>query len=41
VTSNPVVREARVGADGHVVAPTTPGIALPDFVYERRGAARS
>ncbi len=35
VTSNPVVREARVGADGLVRAPTAPGIAMPDFVYER------
>jgi len=35
VTSNPVVRESRVGADGLVHAPTEPGIALPDFVHER------
>src|SRR5579862_6080910 len=40
VTSNPAVREARVGADGLVRAPTAPGIALPDFVQESR-AARS
>ena len=36
VTSNPVVREPRVGANGLVEAPTTPGIALPDFVRDRR-----
>jgi len=30
VTSNPVEREPRVGPDGLVHAPTTPGIALPD-----------
>ncbi len=36
VTSNPVERETRVGSDGFVVAPETPGIALPDFVIERR-----
>ena len=41
VTSNPVVREPRVGPDGLVQAPTTPGIALPDFVQERRAASRS
>jgi L-alanine-DL-glutamate epimerase-like enolase superfamily enzyme len=38
VTSNPVVREARVGPDGMVQAPTTPGIALPAFVEEHRVA---
>jgi L-alanine-DL-glutamate epimerase-like enolase superfamily enzyme len=36
VTSNPVVRESRVGADGLVRAPTEPGIALPDVVHEAR-----
>jgi L-alanine-DL-glutamate epimerase-like enolase superfamily enzyme len=36
VTSNPVTREARVGADGLVRAPTEPGIALPLFVHELR-----
>ena len=36
VTSNPVKREPRVGPDGLVRAPTSPGIALPDFVLERR-----
>jgi L-alanine-DL-glutamate epimerase-like enolase superfamily enzyme len=36
VTSNPVIREARVGPDGLVRAPTEPGIALPSFVHERR-----
>lgn len=36
VTSNPVVREARVGADGMVLAPIGPGIALPRFVDEFR-----
>lgn len=41
VTSNPVVREARVGPDGLVQAPSTPGIALPDFVQERRATPRS
>jgi hypothetical protein len=41
VTSNPVVRESRVGPDGLVQAPTTPGIALPDFVQERRAGSRS
>jgi L-alanine-DL-glutamate epimerase-like enolase superfamily enzyme len=41
VTSNPVTREARVGPDGLVQAPTTPGIALPEFVHERRATARS
>jgi hypothetical protein len=41
VTSNPAVREPRVGPDGRVQAPTSPGIALPDFVHERRGATRS
>ena len=40
VTSNPAVRESRVGPDGLVHAPTTPGIALPDFVHERRDATR-
>ena len=39
VTSNPVVREPRVGADGLVHAPTEPGIALPDFVHEHRATA--
>jgi len=39
VTSNPVVREERVGADGLVHAPTAPGIALPDFVHELRTTA--
>jgi hypothetical protein len=34
VTSNPVTREARVGSDGLVHAPTEPGIALPDFARE-------
>ena len=36
VTSNPVVREPRVGPDGLVRAPTEPGIALPDMVHELR-----
>jgi hypothetical protein len=36
VTSNPVVRESRVGPDGLVQAPTEPGIALPHFVAEHR-----
>jgi len=36
VTSNPVIREARVGSDGLVRAPTEPGIALPSFVHEHR-----
>jgi L-alanine-DL-glutamate epimerase-like enolase superfamily enzyme len=36
VTSNPVAREPRVGPDGHVQAPTEPGIALPPFVAEHR-----
>ena len=31
VTSNPVVRESRVGPDGLVHAPTSPGIELPAF----------
>ena len=39
VTSNPVEREARVGPDGLVRAPETPGIALPEHVLERRAAA--
>jgi len=41
VTSNPVVREPRVMSDGTVRAPATPGIELPDFVYETRTAALS
>ena len=36
VTSNPATREARVGPDGLVHAPTEPGIALPGFVHELR-----
>jgi L-alanine-DL-glutamate epimerase-like enolase superfamily enzyme len=40
VKSNPVVRESRVGLDGLVHAPTEPGIALPAFVQEARGATR-
>ena len=36
ITSNPAVREARVGSDGMVHAPTEPGIALPSFVDEHR-----
>jgi len=36
VTSNPATREARVGADGHVKAPSLPGIALPDFIHDLR-----
>jgi L-alanine-DL-glutamate epimerase-like enolase superfamily enzyme len=40
VTSNPVIREARVGPDGLVRAPEGPGIALPDFIQERRVTAR-
>jgi L-alanine-DL-glutamate epimerase-like enolase superfamily enzyme len=39
VTSNPARREARVGSDGLVRAPTQPGIALPDFVQECRATA--
>ena len=39
VTSNPVVRESRVGPDGLVHAPTSPGIELPDFVREQRTPA--
>jgi L-alanine-DL-glutamate epimerase-like enolase superfamily enzyme len=38
VTSNPVVREDRVGPDGLVHAPSEPGIALPSFVNEVRHA---
>lgn len=38
VTSNPVVREPRVGPDGMVQAPSSPGIALPSFVHEYRAA---
>jgi L-alanine-DL-glutamate epimerase-like enolase superfamily enzyme len=38
VTSNPAHREPRVGPDGLVRAPTTPGIELPAFVHELRGA---
>jgi L-alanine-DL-glutamate epimerase-like enolase superfamily enzyme len=41
VTSNPVAREPRVGPDGLVHAPTTPGIALPDFVHEARAGAHA
>jgi L-alanine-DL-glutamate epimerase-like enolase superfamily enzyme len=41
VTSNPVTREPRVGPDGLVQAPATPGIALPDFVHDRRAASFS
>ena len=41
VTSNPVVREPRVGPDGHVQAPTEPGIALPRFVAEHRATSIS
>jgi L-alanine-DL-glutamate epimerase-like enolase superfamily enzyme len=41
VTSNPVAREPRVGADGLVRAPTEPGIALPDFVHESGRRRRS
>jgi hypothetical protein len=37
VTSNPAQREPRVGPDGLVHAPQSPGIALPEFVHERRG----
>jgi len=36
VTSNPATRESRVGPDGFVLAPTEPGIALPDFAHEYR-----
>ena len=39
VTSNPVVRESRVGPDGLVHAPTSPGIELPGFVREQRTPA--
>ena len=41
VTSNPAVREPRVGPDGLVHAPTTPGIALPDLVHEARPGAHA
>ncbi len=41
VTSNPVQRERRVGPDGLVRAPSTPGIALPEFVHERRAGVTS
>jgi len=41
VTSNPVAREPRVGPDGLVHAPTTPGIALPDLVHEARAGAHA
>ena len=41
VTSNPVTREARVGPDGLVHAPTEPGIALPSFVGEHRASSLS
>ena len=40
VTSNPAVREPRVGPDGVVRAPTNPGIALPDFVQELRSTKK-
>ena len=40
VTSNPAVREPRVGPDGHVSAPLGPGIALPEFIQELRVTAR-
>jgi hypothetical protein len=41
VTSNPVKRESRVGPDGLVHAPTTPGIELPAFVQELRTAQQA
>ena len=41
VTSNPVMRESRVGRDGLVHAPAEPGIALPDVVHEVRAGARA
>jgi L-alanine-DL-glutamate epimerase-like enolase superfamily enzyme len=41
VTSNPPTREARVGPDGYVRAPTEPGIALPSFVQEQRATSLS
>jgi hypothetical protein len=41
VTSNPVTREARVGPDGLVHAPTEPGIALPHIVHETRAGAHA
>jgi hypothetical protein len=41
VTSNPVEREPRVGPDGLVHAPTTPGIALPDLVNDARAGAHA
>ena len=37
----PGARENRVGPDGYVQAPTEPGIALPDFVRERRAGSPS
>lgn len=40
VTSNPVIRESRVGADGLVRAPPGPGLALPEFVQELRSTTR-
>ena len=39
VTSNPATREARVGPDGLVRAPTEPGIALPSFVHDQRATS--
>jgi L-alanine-DL-glutamate epimerase-like enolase superfamily enzyme len=41
VTSNPVIRESRVGRDGLVHAPAEAGIALPDVVHEVRTGART
>jgi L-alanine-DL-glutamate epimerase-like enolase superfamily enzyme len=41
VQSNPVTREPRVGPDGLVLAPTKPGIALPELVHESRAGARA
>ncbi|TCC02474.1 enolase C-terminal domain-like protein [Kribbella soli] len=35
VTSNPIVTEDCIGPDGAVVAPTEPGVGLPDVVEEQ------
>jgi hypothetical protein len=40
VTSNPPVREQRIGSNGLVRAPPGPGIALPDFIQECRVTTR-
>ena len=40
VTSNPAVREQRIGTNGLVRAPPGPGIALADFIQECRVTTR-